>query len=284
MKKILIVGSKGMAGHMLRQLLIESSAFNVIDISRDCESFKSTYTFDLKDLNQLESALDIEKPDLVVNCVGVLNQAAESNPERSIFINSFIPHFLSGRCKRLIHISTDCVFNGRKGDYSESDPKDGFGIYAESKSLGEVTYGPHLTIRTSIIGPELKSNGTGLLHWFLNQRAQIKGYSNALWSGVTTLQLAKFIEDLIDKPEITGLIHYTNTAKISKLNLLKLVALAFSKKIDIISYDDYHVDKSLINTRSDIDFKIPDYNDMLMELSEYMKNNRINLYKQYYSD
>jgi dTDP-4-dehydrorhamnose reductase len=284
MKKILIVGSKGMAGHIIRQLLIETSAFNVIDISRDGESFKSTYTFDLTDLRQLESVLDIEKPDLIINCVGVLNQAAESNPERSIFINSFIPHFLSGRCKRLIHISTDCVFNGSKGNYAESDPKDGYGFYAESKSLGEVTYGPHLTIRTSIIGPELKSNGSGLLHWFLNQIGQINGYSNALWSGVTTLQLAKFIEDLIDNPDITGLIHYTNNAKISKLNLLKLVALTFSKKIDIIPYDDYHVDKSLINTRSDIDFKIPDYKDMLMDLSEFMKNHRIDLYRQYYSD
>lgn len=284
MKKILIVGSKGMAGHMVRQLLIENSAFNVIDISRDGESFKSTYTFDLTDLRQLENVLDIEKPELIINCVGVLNQAAESNPERSIFINSFIPHFLSGRCKRLIHISTDCVFNGSEGNYAENDPKDGYGFYAESKSLGEVTYGPHLTIRTSIIGPELKSNGSGLLHWFLNQLGQINGYSNALWSGVTTLQLAKFIEDLIDNPEITGLIHYTNNSKISKLNLLKLVALTFSKKIDIIPYDDYHVDKSLINTRSDIDFKIPDYNDMLTELSEFMKNHRIDLYKQYYSD
>lgn len=284
MKKILIVGSKGMAGHMLRQFLIESSGFNVIDISRDGESFKSTYTFDLTDLRQLESVLDIEKPDLIINCVGVLNQAAESNPERSIFINSFIPHFLSGRCKRLIHISTDCVFNGRKGNYSESDTKDGFGFYAESKSLGEVTYGPHLTIRTSIIGPELKMNGGGLLHWFLNQRAQIKGYSNALWSGVTTLQLAKFIEDLIDKPEIKGLIHYTNNSKISKLNLLKLIALTFSKKIDIMPYEDYFVDKSLVNTRADVDFKIPNYNDMLMELSEFMNNYRIDLYKQYFSD
>jgi dTDP-4-dehydrorhamnose reductase len=284
MKKILVIGSKGMAGHMVRQLLIENKAFEVIDISRDNQRFKSTYSFDLTDLEQLSNILCIEKPDLIINCVGILNQAAKANPEKSIFINSLIPHFLSARCKRLIHISTDCVFNGSKGNYLENDTKDGYGLYAESKSLGEVTYSPHLTVRTSIIGPELKSNGTGLLHWFLNQRAQIKGYSNALWSGVTTLQLAKFIEDLIDKPEITGLIHYTNNAKISKLNLLKLVALAFSKKIDIMPYDDYHVDKSLINTRSDVHFKVPDYNDMLMELSEYMKNNRINLYKQYYSD
>jgi dTDP-4-dehydrorhamnose reductase len=284
MIKILIVGSKGMAGHMIRQLLIETSAFDVIDISRDGESGKSTYTFDITDLRQLESVLDTEKPDLVINCVGVLNQTAESNLERSIFINSFIPHFLSGRCKRLIHISTDCVFNGSKGNYAENDPKDGNGIYAESKSLGEVNYGPHLTIRTSIIGPELKSNGSGLLHWFLNQIGQINGYSNAIWSGVTTLQLAKFIEDLIDRPEVTGLIHYTNNTKISKLNLLKLFALTFSKKVDIMPYDDYHIDKSLINTRSDIDFNIPDYNNMLMELSEFMKNHRINLYNQYYSD
>lgn len=284
MKKILIVGSKGMAGHIIRQHLIESHAYDVIDISRDSASFKSTYSFDLTDLRQLDNVLEVEKPDLVVNCVGVLNQAAESNPEKSIFINSFIPHYLSGRCKRLIQISTDCVFNGSRGNYIENDPKDGYGFYAESKSLGEVTYGPHLTIRTSIIGPELKSNGSGLLHWFLNQTGQIKGYSNALWSGVTTLQLAKFIKDLVDKPEITGLIHYTNNTKISKLDLLKLISKIFNRKIEIIPFEDYHVDKSLVNTRSDISFSIPDYETMLKQLSEFMNNHRKLLYQQYYSD
>jgi dTDP-4-dehydrorhamnose reductase len=283
-KKILIVGSKGMAGHMLRQFLIESEAFEVIDVSRDDECFRSSYSFDLTDLEQLKSILDIEKPDVIVNCVGILNQVAEANPERSIFINSFIPHFLAGRCKRLIHISTDCVFNGLKGNYSESDRKDGLGYYAESKSLGEVTYGPHLTIRTSIIGPELKSNGGGLLHWFLNQSGEIQGYSNALWTGVTTLQLAKFIKDLIDKPEITGLVHYTNNIKISKLNILKLISLVFNKKISIIPAEDYHVDKSLVNTRTDVDLVIPGYEIMIRELFDFMCNHRDRLYRQYYPD
>jgi dTDP-4-dehydrorhamnose reductase len=284
MKKILIVGSKGMAGHIIRQLLIESNSFEVIDISRDNQSFKSTYSFDLTDLEQLQKILQIEKPDVIINCVGILNQAAENNPEKSIFINSFIPHYLSGRCKRLIHISTDCVFNGSKGNYIENDPKDGYGVYAESKSLGEVTYGPHLTIRTSIIGPELKSNGSGLLHWFLNQTGQIKGYSNALWSGVTTLQLANFIKDLVDKPEITGLIHYTNNTKISKLDLLKLVSMIFKKKIDILPFEDYHVDKSLVNTRSETNLLIPNYETMLRELFNFMYNHRDNLYRQYFPD
>lgn len=284
MKKILIVGSKGMAGHIIRQHLIESHAYDVIDISRDSGSFKSTYSFDLTDLRQLENVLVVEKPDLVVNCVGILNQAAESNPEKSIFINSFIPHYLSGRCKRLIHISTDCVFNGSRGNYIENDPKDGYGFYAESKSLGEVTYGPHLTIRTSIIGPELKSSGSGLLHWFFNQTGQIKGYSNALWSGVTTLQLAKFVKDLVDKPEITGLIHYTNINKISKLDLLKFVSIVFNKNIDILPFEDYHVDKSLVNTRSDIHFDIPNYENMLRELFNFMYRHRDDLYRQYYPD
>ena len=284
MKRILIVGSKGMAGHMLRQFLIESKTFEVIDISRDDECFKSNYSLDLTDLEELGSILEIEKPDVIINCVGILNQAAEASPERSIFINSFIPHFLAGRCKRLINISTDCVFIGLKGNYVESDLKDGHGFYAESKSLGEVTYGPHLTIRTSIIGPELKSNGGGLLHWFLNQSGEVKGYSNALWTGVTTLQLAKFIEDLIDKPDITGLVHYTNNIIISKLNILKLISLVFNKKIDIISFGDYYVDKSLVNTRSDIDFVIPDYETMIRELFDFMCNHRDNLYQQYYSD
>ena len=282
MKKILVIGSKGMAGHMVRQLLIETKAFEVIDISRDNQSFKSTYSFDLTDLEQLSNILYIEKPDVVINCVGILNQAAEANPEKSIFINSLIPHFLSARCKRLIHISTDCVFSGSKGNYLENDTKDGYGLYSESKSLGEVTYGPHLTVRTSIIGPELKSNGIGLLHWFLNQKGEIKGYSNAVWSGVTTLQLARFIKDLMDKPEITGLLHYTNNIKISKLNLLKLISVIFGKSIEIVPYEDYQVDKSLLNSRSDIDLNIPDYERMLKELCVFMNNHYKILYRNYY--
>jgi dTDP-4-dehydrorhamnose reductase len=259
---------------MVRQVLLETGSFHVIDISRGDNVFKSTYVFDLSNLSLLEEVLNTEAPDVVINCVGVLTENAELNPEKSIFVNSFIPHFLANRCKRLIHISTDCVFSGKKGDYIESDFKDGEGFYAESKSLGEVLYSPHLTLRTSIIGPEINPSGRGLLHWFLNQNTAINGYTKAYWSGVTTLQLARGILEFIDRPELTGLIHFTNNTKISKFELLKLINSIFNKSISINPYENYQVDKSLINTRNDIILDIPDYETMIGDLFNRMSQHK----------
>ncbi len=136
-------------------------------------------------------------------------------------------------------------------------------------------------MRTSIIGPELKSDGCGLLHWFLNQTGQIKGYSEAMWSGVTTLQLAKSIIELIAHPTVTGLVHYTNNTKISKLHLLEMISRIYQKKISIIRYDDYHVDKSFVNTRRELNLKVPEYESMIMELFKFMKLHHSSLYQQY---
>lgn len=281
MKKVLIVGSRGMFGHVLKHMLSNHKIFRVIDISRLRD--ESSHTLDLFDLKKLDTILSTEAPDVVVNCAGILNDAAESNPATSIFINSFIPHYLAQRCKRLIHISTDCVFSGERGSYTESDLKDGKGYYAESKSLGEVLYRPHLTIRTSIIGPELKADGKGLLHWFLRQKDTIKGYSNAFWSGVSTLQLAKGVIELMDNPEITGLVHYTNNNKISKLNLLQLISSVYQSDITIIPFQEYYVDKSLVNTRTDIQLEIPEYEKMIQELYSFMEEHKVTFYQQYYS-
>lgn len=280
--KVLIVGSKGMAGHLIRDILIKSG-LEVIDISRTNEFFESTYTLDLTNLQYLEQILSKETPDVVVNCAGVLNQNAESNPEQSVFVNSYLPHFLASRSKRLLHISTDCVFSGKKGNYVESDVKDGLGVYATSKSLGEVNYGPHLTLRTSIIGPELKTDGIGLLHWVLHQSGTVNGYSNAFWSGVTTLELAKAVLKFIGTPQITGLLHYSNNVKIDKFHLLEIINTVFMLGLEIDAYPDYHVDKSLLHTRKDIKLDIPSYEVMIKELYDFMLNNKTGQYKQYLS-
>lgn len=283
MKKVLVVGSKGMAGHMIRQVLIDAKSFEVIDIARDEHFFKPTYLLDIRNVSLFEKILIDEAPDVVINCVGVLNEDAAANPDTSIFINSFIPHFLAQRCKRLIHISTDCVFSGQRGNYLENDLKDGRGFYAESKALGEVLYAPHLTVRTSIIGPDLNTNGKGLLNWFLNQKKSIKGYSNAFWSGVTTFQLANVILELLTDSKITGLIHLTNNTKISKFHLLKLIGEISKSEVTINKFEDYHVDKSLINTREDIQFRIPDYETMIIDLFDFMEQYKSSYYSSYYS-
>lgn len=144
-----------------------------------------------------------EKPDVIINCIGALIKESEEHPDRAVFINSFFPHYLARLGNelnfKLIHLSTDCVFSGEKGDYSETDFKDGKDFYAQTKALGEIINGDHLTFRTSFIGPEMKERGTGLFHWFMTQNGKVYGYSRVYWTGITTLELAKAIDRAIEK-------------------------------------------------------------------------------------
>lgn len=282
-KKILIIGSKGMAGHVMYHYFKSLRTFEVVDISRDNDFFTSNYIVDVTDTDKLKNIFNIEKPDVVVNCIGVLNKDAEDNPDKAVFLNSYFPHFLARQGTeqgfKLIHISTDCVFNGKKGNYTEGDVKDGFGIYAQSKALGEVNYGQHLTIRTSIIGPELKSNGIGLFHWFMQQTGEIKGYRNVFWSGVTTIELAKAVEKMVEK-EITGLYHLVNPS-INKFDLLVLFKQVYEKDhLSILPFDDYFSDKSLINTRTDFEYIVSNYPTMMAEMKTWMERHT-KMYRNY---
>lgn len=283
-KKILIIGSKGMAGHVIYHYFKSLSDFDVVDISRDDAFFTSSYKADATDTHALTRIFAEEKPDIVINGIGVLNKDAEDNPDKAVFLNSYFPHFLArqGTEKgfKLIHISTDCVFNGKKGHYTEGDVKDGFGFYAQSKALGEVNYGPHLTIRTSIIGPELKNNGIGLFHWFMHQKGEIKGYQKVFWSGVTTIELAKAIEKMVEN-NVTGLYHLVNPP-INKFDLLTLFKRVYQKDSTTIHpYDDYFSDKSLINTRTDVlHYHVPDYPTMIEEMKTWMLHHS-KMYRSY---
>ena len=156
----------------------------------------------------------------------LLIKGSKKDPENAIFLNAYLPHRLSTIAisinAKLIHISTDCVFSGEKRDsYVEKDEKDGKGIYAKTKGLGEVLEDGHLTIRTSVFGPELKSNGEELFHWFMTQFGEISGFSKVFWSGVSTIELAKAVQWSIEN-NIKGLYHITNNQSISKNDLLKL--------------------------------------------------------------
>lgn len=272
-KKLLIIGSKGMAGHVIYYYFKNRQGFDVVDISRSHDNFHSNYILDVNNTIELEKIIQNEKPDVIINCVGVLNKDAEDNPAKAIFLNSYLPHFLAKlatqlNCK-LIHISTDCVFNGKKGKYTETDVKDGIGFYAQSKALGEVEYDQHLTIRTSIIGPELKKNGIGLFDWLMHQEGTIKGYKNAIWSGVTTTELAKAIEPMILQ-NITGLFQLANS-HINKFDLLVLIKQTFEKtKVNILPFEEYSSDKSLISTRTDFKFELNAYPQMLTEMKNWI--------------
>lgn len=285
MRKMLIIGSKGMAGHVLYNYFKSKKEFEVIDISRNSEYFESDYYCDVSNKTALEEILKKVKPEIVINCIGILNDDAETHPDKAIFYNAWFPHFLAKQGDkygfRLIHISTDCVFNGEKGGYIESDDKDGIGFYAKSKALGEVEYGDHLTIRTSIIGPELKEDGIGLFNWFMNQQGKVKGYDQAFWGGVTTLELAKAIDNYIHT-DIIGLIHLTNNIRISKYELLSIIKTTFERQ-DLVIHADHEkkVDKSLVSTRKDVEHQVPGYEEMIIELYEMM-NNRGVIYNKYF--
>jgi dTDP-4-dehydrorhamnose reductase len=283
-RKLLILGSAGMAGHMLVKYLSKDPAYEIVDVARDRKVTDNTVLLDIKDNNDIEELITVTKPDLIINCIGVLIRGSNASPENAIYINAYLPHKLGRLAQKinakLIHISTDCVFSGEKGGYKETDLRDGKDVYAQTKTLGEVINDHDLTIRTSIIGPELKQNGEGLFNWFMHQHGDINGYTKAFWSGVTTLELAKAIAFVIGK-EITGLVHLTAEKKIAKYDLLLLFQQIWNKQdVTIHSFEGKQVDKSLVNTRTDFKYSVLPYEAMLREQLDIMKQNR-HLYPHY---
>ncbi|KPL58836.1 dTDP-4-dehydrorhamnose reductase family protein [Rossellomorea vietnamensis] len=270
--KILVLGGQGMAGHVIVDHMRRCGHEVLYTIrNQDLEGIQ----LDVRDLERVKIVLLETKPDIVINATGLLNENAATHVMESIQVNSLLPHalieMLSGFNGKLIHISTDCVFSGEKGKYTEQDIKDGTNIYSKSKSLGEVEADPHLTVRTSIIGPELKKNGIGLLHWFLQQKGRIEGYQNVFWNGVTTLELAKAIESLISH-KVSGLYHLSNDQKISKYDLLLLIKETFSHEgVDIEPVSEPVHDKTLVHTRTDFKYPVPSYKEMLIELRDWMR-------------
>lgn len=277
--KVLVLGGQGMAGHVIKEYFTQDPKYQVTYTSRDPNDKKGLY-LDVTDVTSLEEIMDKVKPDITINCIGILNEHASDNTKLAFQINSVFPHQLVKLTERnngkLIHISTDCVFSGSKGDYTEDDVPDSSTIYGQSKHLGEIISEKHLTIRTSIIGPELKENGIGLFLWFMKQKGEIKGYEKVLWNGVTTLELAKALDTMIQK-NITGLYHLGSDEKISKAALLKLIQQIFKKTdVEIIPDSFINLDRTIKNTRNDFQYKMPTYEAMLVELRDWMKKKEEN--------
>lgn len=279
MKKLLIFGAAGMAGHVAATVLQNTGEYQVIRCARSV-SDSAEIGVDITDSAAVRKILRCQKPDYVLNCVGMLVAACSARPDQAILVNSYFPNFLAKLGAelnyRLIHISTDCVFSGARGGYREEDFRDGDTPYARTKALGEIIDDRNLTIRTSIIGPELKANGTGLFHWFMQQHGVIRGYTRAFWSGVTTLELAKVVHAAIQQ-ELSGLYQLTMPEKISKYDLLGLFKELWKRDdITIEPFDGYFCDKSMICTRKDFSYKLPtNYHAMLRTMKVWMEENRI---------
>ena len=284
-KKVLVLGSTGLSGHQVFNYLHSQGQYDLYNFAYRKKLRQDTVIINARAEDSFLSSIRGISPDFIVNCIGVLINGSNLNPENAIFLNAYMPHRLARLADemnaKLIHISTDCVFSGSKGSaYIETDPKDGFGVYAKTKALGEVISENHLTLRTSVVGPELKGDGEELFHWFMSQDGTIDGYTKAIWSGVTTLELAKAVDFSI-RAGITGLHHVTNNASINKYDLLRLFQKHTRKEISINVVNGKKSNKSFIDTRGMLDYKIPSYDRMIFDMVELMVNNKT-LYSQYF--
>lgn len=281
MEKIAIFGSTGMAGHVIYDYLKSFKKYKLYNVARN-QYTQDTYILDIvykTELNKYIKYLLGENVDYIINCIGMLIKTCEEHPGEAKYINSYFPHYLENefynKKTKIIHLSTDCVFSGKKGLYSETDITDGESIYAKTKTAGEIINNKDLTLRMSIIGKELKENGTGLFHWFMKQIGEVKGYTQALWSGMTTLELAKVIETIIrTKPKLSGLYQLAPDYSISKYDLLKLIQIIWKKHdVNIIPYEGKIINKILINNRKEeFEYKFPaNYEAMLTDYYKYLK-------------
>lgn len=282
-KKFLVLGAYGMAGSMISNYLLLKK-YDVTTIVRLRENiFPVEIIWNNSNFQDLSNLIS-NNFDYVINCIGILNRTNLSKIEIRK-INTELPLFLNNLSKnnnfKLIHLSTDCVFSGESEEpYFENSKKDGVSIYDKSKSDGEFLSSKNLIFRSSIIGPELKKNGIGLLNWFLNSNKQIDGYDNWYWSGITTLTLAKAIEASCHQ-SVTGIIHLNNGSKISKYQLLKLIKTQYNLKIIIKRKKNPNgMNKYLKSSRTDFVFFIPNYKLMIRELILYTSENKI--YQNYF--
>lgn len=262
-QKILILGAAGMLGHTLFNLLGKNNGFEVYGTIRNPDSFIGRPSPGLKDrilsgvdagdFDTIIRALKDVKPDVVINCIGIIKQLPSADdPLTAISINALLPHKIAAVCgstgARMIHISTDCVFSGDKGNYTEEDISDAIDLYGRTKFLGEVDYSHCITLRTSIIGHELKSK-YGLIEWFLAQQGKVRGFTNAIYSGFPTVEIACIIAGfVIPNPGLSGL-YQVSSEPVSKYDLLQLVAKEYKKQIEIEPFSDFNSDRSLNSAR-----------------------------------
>ena len=261
--KVLVLGATGMLGNAMLRLFATSPGFDVYGSARSPGALRQfpeavrtrvLTGVDVENPDALAQLFDSVRPQAVINCVGLVKQLAEADdPLAALPINALLPHRLSRLCAlvgaRLVHVSTDCVFTGARGLYTEADAPDAQDLYGRSKLLGEVVAAPHaVTLRTSIIGHELDS-AHGLVGWFLSQASPVRGYAKAIFSGVPTVELATIVRDhVLSNAALTGL-YQVSAAPIDKLALLRLVGKQYGLATEIVPDDRVVIDRSLDSTR-----------------------------------
>jgi len=282
--KVLILGASGMLGNAMFRFLSRKPMLQVYGTLRSRSALKY---FDKNLIGNLLCGVDVEnqdslvgvfariKPDVVINCIGLVKQLDDSeDPLCAIPINSLLPHRLASLCNvcgaRFIHVSTDCVFSGMRGGYVESDFPDANDLYGRSKFIGEVVSPNCITLRTSIVGHEL-SGSRSLLCWFLAQEGVVKGYRNAVFSGLPTNELARVVSDfVIPRPELCGLFHVA-AKPIDKYSLLKIFSDVYGRGVEIVPDDSLIIDRSLCAERfkSATGYVAPEWPDLIKDMYEF---------------
>ena len=281
--KVLVLDPKGVVGHAVA-LYFKDCGHNVLGYGEKESPICNTVVGSYYEIDKLKQIIETSDFDAVINCVAVINQDAENDKAHASYINTFLPHFLakitSNTNTVVVHRSTDCIFSGERGKYTLNDIPDATSYYARTKTLGEVINGKDITIRTSLIGPELDKEGKSLFNWFINQEGEVNGYANAIWTGLTTIEFAKNIEFLLKNKKHGIFQCVPNEPPISKYDLLVLFEEFFPKNRTINRIENKLVDKSLVPELGESNLKISSYRTMIVEMHAFIEKHK-NLYKNY---
>lgn len=282
--RFLVFGATGMAGHMIA-LYLKEQGHSVVGFSRKKVSFlDKQVNGDAQDETLIRETIEEGNFDVIINAVGILNTSAEKNPEAAAYLNSEFPHMLARIVEdmpaRIFHMSTDCVFAGNTGPYTEKSIPDGQSVYDRTKAAGELKDGKSITFRNSIVGPDINPNGIGLLNWFMTQKGPIGGYTHAMWTGLTTLELAKAMESAA-REEALGLVNMVPEGNISKYELLSLFNKELrNNSVEIYKDDSVNLDKTLIRTNFSLTFRPSSYPKQIADLARWIKDHK-QLYPHY---
>jgi dTDP-4-dehydrorhamnose reductase len=282
--RVLVLGVSGMLGNAILRVMHEKQEIQVFGTARSVSVIKYFSAdiarniitgCDMTDHDTIVKLFAQVSPDVVINCIGLIKQLpGADDPLITLPINTLLPHRLANLCNligaRLVHMSTDCVFSGKKGDYIEDDISDASDLYGKSKYLGEVDYPYAVTLRTSIIGHELHS-AHGLVDWFLSQQGHCKGYKRVIFSGLPTVVLAEIIRDIVMVHLGLSGIYHVAAKPISKYDLLKLVADVYGKPIEIVPDDSLVIDRSLNAERfkQATGYMVPEWIDLIKKMHSY---------------
>lgn len=279
--KVLVLGADGMLGHQVVGSLVARGHDVTAATRRVPNSLVETALAGAKLINGIDARIDdtivhalgVSRPDAVVNAIGIVKQRPEAKEAlESIRINGLLPHQLAAQCEaigaRLVHISTDCVFSGKRGNYSEADLPDPVDLYGRTKLIGEVGGKNCITLRTSIIGLELFQK-SGLVEWFLRQEESAMGWSHALYSGITTMELSRVMINVLERESSLDGVWHVSAKPISKLDLLARLRDLLGRRVDLVPDDSVTIDRTMDSTRfmAATSYVPPSWDVMLEELA-----------------